>query len=71
MGEWESVGGRCFYLLNDSGITATNTVGGETNNREERTSLDGFCRVAAVLEECLWGQPLMFTDEICILLSVF
>jgi hypothetical protein len=50
---WESVGERCFYLSNDSGITTINTFGGETNNNEEITSLDGFSRVAAVLEECL------------------
>jgi len=68
---WESVGGRCFYLLNDSGITAINNFGGETNNtREEGTSFDGFYHVA-VLEECLWGQTLMFTEEICKLCLVF
>ena len=47
------MGGRCFYLLNDSGNTVINTFGGETNNtRGEGTSLSGLCRVA-VLEECL------------------
>jgi hypothetical protein len=47
------VGERCFYLLNDSGYTAINTFGRETNNtREEGTTLGGFYRVA-VLEEYL------------------
>jgi hypothetical protein len=62
--------GRCFYLLNDSGITTINNFDGETNNtREEGTRLDGVYRVA-VLEEYLWGQPLMFTEERCKLCSV-
>jgi len=65
------VGGRCFYLLNDSGITSINTFGGETKTRKEGTSLDGFYRVAIVLEECLWCQPLVMREEICNLCSVF
>jgi hypothetical protein len=29
------MGGRCFYLLNDCGITAINTFGGKTKAHED------------------------------------